>query len=295
METNVDESVGRSRQNGSVLGRTLRVFGLALVGVVGLGISLFFGDALPPLPGVSPGVAVVLSLVTPTILLLVASAVGAFCAPRVGLRSRVAARAPTARAADANATEVGTSENAGTSEGVRASGETTATRGFAAEARHAIPWGLLAGGLLVGLDLAFAAVTDLSVTAEAPTVGAVVASLPMRFLYGGIAEEVLLRWGFMAAVAWVVARVAGQGRSPSRGVMWASIAVSAVVFGVGHLPALAQTVGLTPLLVARTVLLNTVGGVIFGWLFWRDSLEAAMVGHASAHVPLALFALFAAL
>jgi hypothetical protein len=32
------------------------------------------------------------------------------------------------------------------------------------------------------------------------------------------------------------------------------------------------------------VLLNALGGVLFGWLFWRRSLEAAMVAHATTHV-----------
>ncbi|WP_276301149.1 CPBP family intramembrane glutamic endopeptidase [Halorussus lipolyticus] len=272
METNYDESVGRTRGGGSLIGRTLRVFAVSLVGIAGLGISLYFGDTLPPIPEVSPTVAVALSLVTPAILLLVASAVGAFCAPRVGLRSHIAG-VSVERATETN--------------GV--------TGGVTAEARHAIPWGLFAGVLLVGLDATFAAVTDLSLATGGSTVGAVIASLPMRFLYGGIAEEVMLRWGFMALLALVIAGVAGQGRTPSRGVMWTSIVVSAVVFGLAHLPAVAQTAGLTPLIVARTILLNSVGGILFGWLFWRDSLEAAMVGHASAHVILASSAFVVAL
>ena len=64
-----------------------------------------------------------------------------------------------------------------------------------------------------------------------------------------------------------------------------------MLFGLGHLPALAQSVTLTPALVARTVLLNAVAGVLFGWLYWRRSLEAAMVAHASFHVPLVALSL----
>ena len=29
---------------------------------------------------------------------------------------------------------------------------------------------------------------------------------------------------------------------------------------------------------------NTLAGLVFGWLFWRHGLEAAMVAHALAHV-----------
>jgi hypothetical protein len=43
-------------------------------------------------------------------------------------------------------------------------------------------------------------------------------------------------------------------------------------------------VALTPLIIIRTILLNALGGVLFGWLFWRRSLEVAMVAHATTHV-----------
>lgn len=68
--------------------------------------------------------------------------------------------------------------------------------------------------------------------------------------------------------------------------MWAAIIVSALLFGVGHLPALATSIGLTPALITRTVLLNAIGGIGFGWLFWRRSLEAAMVAHMAFHIVL---------
>jgi hypothetical protein len=48
-------------------------------------------------------------------------------------------------------------------------------------------------------------------------------------------------------------------------------------------------VSLTPIVVIRTVLLNALGRVVFGWLFWRRSLEAAMVAHGSVHIVFALF------
>ena len=41
---------------------------------------------------------------------------------------------------------------------------------------------------------------------------------------------------------------------------------------------------LTPLLVVRALVLNGVAGVAFGYLYWRQGLEAAMLGHISAHL-----------
>jgi hypothetical protein len=39
------------------------------------------------------------------------------------------------------------------------------------------------------------------------------------------------------------------------------------VFGLGHLPTAALIVPLTTLVVIRIVLLNALGGIIFGWLY----------------------------
>jgi hypothetical protein len=43
-------------------------------------------------------------------------------------------------------------------------------------------------------------------------------------------------------------------------------------------------VELTPLIIFRTILLNALGGTLFGWLYWRHNLETAMVAHAAAYV-----------
>jgi membrane protease YdiL (CAAX protease family) len=105
--------------------------------------------------------------------------------------------------------------------------------------------------------------------------------LSVRVLYGGITEEVLLRWGFMTVVAWLAWRF--SRRTPAW--MWVAIVVSAVVFAAGHLPAASFLVGpLTAPVVAYVLVANTVFGVVFGWLYWRYGLEAAMVAHVLTHV-----------
>jgi membrane protease YdiL (CAAX protease family) len=120
---------------------------------------------------------------------------------------------------------------------------------------------------------------------EAGGLGQLIAGL----LYGGITEEVMLRWGMMTFIVWVIWRRFQKGRPhPSAGAVWAAILLAAVLFGIGHLPATAAFAPLDGMLVVRTVALNALGGVLFGWLFWRRHLEAAMVAHASAHVGFAL-------
>lgn len=108
-------------------------------------------------------------------------------------------------------------------------------------------------------------------------------------VYGGITEELLIRLFLMSMVAWLMGKWWKTTQSrPAPGAFWAAIVVVALVFGLGHLPATAALAPLTPLLVARALVLNGVAGVAFGYLYWRHGLEAAMAGHMSAHVILQL-------
>ena len=110
--------------------------------------------------------------------------------------------------------------------------------------------------------------------------------LAVRVLYGGITEEVLVRWGLMTAMAWAGWRLLSRDlQQPSSGVMWGAIAASAVAFGAAHLPAVGQSL---PTLSAHVAAYVTIGnalfGVVAGYLLWRYGLEASMVAHVSAHV-----------
>jgi membrane protease YdiL (CAAX protease family) len=107
-----------------------------------------------------------------------------------------------------------------------------------------------------------------------------------RVLYGGVTEELLLRWGLMTALVWLAWRLLPRPSGTPRTVyIWLAIVVSALLFGAGHLPAAAMLVGeLTGDVVLFVVGVNTAFGVLFGYLFWRYGLEAAMIAHATAHV-----------
>ena len=68
--------------------------------------------------------------------------------------------------------------------------------------------------------------------------------------------------------------------------MWFAIVVTAILFGAGHLPATAALTALTPLVVARALLLNGLGGLVFGWLYAKHGLLAAMLAHFCADLVL---------
>jgi hypothetical protein len=244
---------------------------LGIPGIVSLVGYIYLTTPETAVPaGLSLPLLAVVSAINPLLLLGVACLLGAYAAPRVGLQSYVVDRtgSPSKIWQDLR-TEVGL----------------------------AVGIGILGGVLIILLDtlmMSFLA-QDLPQSvlgATRPTVLDIFAYVPVRFLYGGITEELMLRFGLMSILVFVGWHITGRREGgPRPAIVWTSIVIAAVLFGLGHLLALAQAVSLTPALIARTVLLNAVAGILFGWLYWRRSLEAAMVSHASFHVPLVILSL----
>lgn len=150
-------------------------------------------------------------------------------------------------------------------------------------------WPALLSGLLSGVALwAIAGVGQFLLppafaTASAPP-------LLLRFLYGGITEEILLRWGLMTVLLWLGWRL-GQRRQGQPQKLWVAIAIvlSALVFAAAHLP-YASAIGLplTPVVISYLLLQNGLFGLVAGYLYWRYGLEAAIVAHAVVHLVLAI-------
>lgn len=141
-------------------------------------------------------------------------------------------------------------------------------------------------GLAVGLlMIAYARVILPSVTDVAAMVKMTAFPIPLttRILYGGMTEELLTRWGLMSFFAWALWRLGGKGEvSPAT--IWAAIVMAAALFAAGHLPLLFTIAAQPqPTLIITILLANFFPGLLFGWLFWRRGLEAAMFSHAFAH------------
>ena len=103
--------------------------------------------------------------------------------------------------------------------------------------------------------------------------------------YGGINEEIFLRLFLMTLLVWLGAK-AGRRTVPTAATVWVAIAIVSILFGLGHLPMTARFVPLTAVVVVRAIILNGLAGVLFGWLYWRRGLEAAMIAHFSTDVVL---------
>ncbi len=112
--------------------------------------------------------------------------------------------------------------------------------------------------------------------------------LLVRVLYGGITEELLLRWGLMSVLLWLIQhafRHSPQAPVPAAPMAWIAIAISALLFGIGHLPAaIALTGALSVPITLHIVGGNALFGMLAGFLFWRHGLESAMLAHVLAHV-----------
>lgn len=240
------------------LRRFAALFGLGLFGLLAAGATSAIRGGLPTLSASVSYVEVVLAaVVQPVVLLCIAVVVGLIGAPRVGFRSRVREYV---------------------------SGDQSAWRGFRREIGPAVQFGVYAGLVLVGAGALFG--PRRGITGVHASIASVLATVPERFLYAGITEELFLRWGVMTLVAIVLWwALDGRRGTVSPRIAWTAIVVSAVLFGFGHLPAATVYYGeLGPWMAGYVVVANSVGGLAYGWLFWRHSLEAAMISHAVTNV-----------
>lgn len=225
--------------------------GLVALGLPGLASLLL---ALPEIPGV-PRLAM---LVNPAVLLVIFAFAGTWAAPRTGLRSTIGLRlaggsGPLIPRFAAMATLAGVAMGA-----VAATGD-HATRPLWQGASQ-LPPSLVDGwrpeGLVTGL------------------------------LYGGVVEEIMMRWGLMSLLLLGMWRLfARRAAVPPTTAVWTAILAAALLFGAGHLPALlAQGVPLDMPIVLRTLLWNMLAGCLFGWIYARHDLESAMFAHAGFHI-----------
>lgn len=107
-------------------------------------------------------------------------------------------------------------------------------------------------------------------------------TLAARFLYGGFTEEILMRFGLMTLIVWIASKIF-NGRQPYA--YWSGIVVASILFALGHFPIAYQAVeNPSSGLLMYIFLGNTIGGFIFGWLYWKKGLESAFLAHIFTHV-----------
>lgn len=148
--------------------------------------------------------------------------------------------------------------------------------------------GLLAGIIIVALELLvfgrFVPQTMQEISSSISPWKQIVA-----IFYAAVNEEILLRLFLLSGLVWLlnfVAPIASFGDIGSYPYVWLAIIVTAILFGVGHLPATAAMASLTPGLITRAIVLNGIPGLIFGYIYWQNGLTAAMAAHLATDVIL---------
>ena len=145
-------------------------------------------------------------------------------------------------------------------------------------------WESVSGIIIVILSFLF---TPVSSIFENASISVPIWKAFLACFYGGISEEILLRLFLMTLIVWIIYKIkkTADGKPTVIGI-WLAIIISAVIFGLGHLPITGTITSITPLIVVRAVLLNGVAGIVFGWLYWKKGLESAMIAHFSADIVL---------
>ena len=234
---------------------------LMLLGSIGIASLLLVPlERVLPLAFPAPVIRL-LGTIQPAILMIAFTALGAWLAPKVGLDAAL----------------------------VRAAVE---KRPMKPILRGQLPAALLAGLFMAAIILLYDAFYASKLVVPGSPAASLEIPLITRVLYGGIVEELMLRWGAMSLLVWLVWKASRAGDPIPVWSYWLGIALAALLFAAGHLPLLYSIQGSPSVeLVGAVMIGNSTGGVLFGWLFWKRGLEAAMMAHALAH----LFAAMAAL
>jgi len=210
-------------------------------------------EELPPIPALK-----FLTLIQPSVILTVAVLIGVVLGSKVGLSSPAA-------------------------EALASGGEVISA--LKPQILPGIIGGLAGGAGIVLTGLATKPFLSPEVIQRLTDFGKLL-PLPTRFLYGGITEELLLRWGLMTLLVWIAWRLFQRGgNKPKPGYFVAAILISSIVFGIGHLPVAFMLVPRPTLaLVCYVIVANSIFGLIAGHLYWKKGLESAMIAHMLAHV-----------
>ena len=152
--------------------------------------------------------------------------------------------------------------------------------------RPAMSMGL---GLLVGLGAL--AVIRLVIEPAIPAAGARIAAagaLPLwrraAIIYvAAVGEELVFRLLLLSLIAGILVRLVRRTeQGPSRRIIWVANGLSALAFAAVHLPAWSAMGPLSPGLALMVLALNGVGGLVFGYVFVKHGISAAMWAHAGA-------------
>lgn len=237
---------------------------LWLVGMVGVLSTLWFALPVPAVEIPVPLIVVkLLNLISPTFLLLIGVLAGVNLAHKVGLS------APLAEAL--------------------ASGNSQLISAIKPQVIPGLVGGVVGGVTLSTLSLLWQSSLPPDFVAKAEELSQNTPFLT-RILYGGITEEIVMRWGFMTFLVWIAWRVLQKAQGvPNTIYVVFAIGISALVFGLLHLPLVfALSSQVTASLVGYIIIGNGFFGLIAGYLYWQKGLESAIIAHVMVHIVMTI-------
>lgn len=231
---------------------------LIILGIIGVASMLTMDIPLPPEAEAilkdkfTAGQIKLLTLINPTVLLIIFVVIGTILYQKVNLKVPIIEKLIGIRKESIKTTSI---------------------------LKYGIVGGILSGILLSLIGLVYNPILP----AEFIELGeSLKPTLVARFLYGGLTEEILMRFGLMTLIVWLCSKIF-KGTKPF--VFWTGIVIASIIFAFGHFPIAYQAVdNPTTGLLIYILIGNSIGGIIFGWLYWKKGLESAFIAHIFTHI-----------
>lgn len=148
--------------------------------------------------------------------------------------------------------------------------------------------GVVMGGILLGVLIFLASKEPLLKTRLAERANQP-AWMPWALaVEASILEEIIFRLFLMSGVIWLASLIfrAKRREQASPAIVWTAIGISALAFGLVHLPSWIAAVHPTLFLVATVLALNGAAGVVLGRIYWTWGIEAAILCHFAGDMML---------
>jgi membrane protease YdiL (CAAX protease family) len=153
--------------------------------------------------------------------------------------------------------------------------------GFSSSVKLSLLLGVLVGTIIFVVDRGiFSMFTEpLTIFLSSPPVW-------QRFLYSfyvGIVEELILRFFLVTLLVWITWKIKKTSAGlPTTTGIWLSILLASVLYGLGYVSSLASSIELNTVFASGIMILNVMAGSVFGWLYWKKGLEAAILANVTS-------------
>lgn len=98
--------------------------------------------------------------------------------------------------------------------------------------------------------------------------------------YGGIGQELLLRFGVMTSIVYVLS---SKGERLNEWTYIIGFVFTAILYAFAQYSSVAGFIDLNAMVILRILVLSGLPGILYGWLYSSFHLEAAIISHVSAN------------